>query len=242
MSDLPVGSSTIAREEEEVMEELQLLLAPDVQDIDIMLYEDFDMPSELDDDPERVCQNAEREGSRPRTANDDAEAGLSTSAAAEGADRSGTNAIPQAREPWHVIAELKQLMADLQKQLDDRPIQVPTASLPQVRVSPKDIALVKFSGNDNMGAHFMSPEKYLPLLEWLHSAEFTLRTSRLDATHHVSVLLQHLAGAAKRMFLKKYGHRLHELCGNIRRIIPYVLTMIGGIQSFGLRVESGRTR
>jgi hypothetical protein len=78
MSDLPVGSSTIAREEEEVMEELQSLLAPDVQDIDMMLYEDFDLPSELDDDPERVRQNAEREGSQPRTANDDAEAGPST--------------------------------------------------------------------------------------------------------------------------------------------------------------------
>jgi hypothetical protein len=177
----------------------------------VFLYDDFDLPSELDDDPERECKTAEREGSEPRVAHVDSEAGPRTSAAKEGAERSGTNADPHAREPWQEIAELKQQMAALQKQMDDRPpSRVPTAR-PQVRISPKDIALVKFSGNDNMDAHFMSPDKYLPLLEWLHSAEFTLCTSRLDATHHVSVLLQHLVGAAKRMFLKKYGHRLHEL-------------------------------
>jgi hypothetical protein len=65
-------------------------------------------------------------------------------------------------KPWHVIAELKQQMADLQKQLDDRPTQVPRASRPQVRVSPKDIALVKFSGNDNMDAHLCLQKNIYP--------------------------------------------------------------------------------
>jgi hypothetical protein len=38
----------------------------------------------------------------------------------------------------------------------------------------------------------MSPDEYLAWLEWLNNAEFTLHTSRLDATHHVSVMLQPL--------------------------------------------------
>jgi hypothetical protein len=113
MSDLPVGSSTIAREKEEVMEEIYALLAPEGQDTNMFLYDDFDLPSELDDDPERECKTAEREGSEPRMANVDSEAGPSTSAAKEGAERSGTNADPHAREPRQVIAELKQQMADL---------------------------------------------------------------------------------------------------------------------------------
>jgi hypothetical protein len=67
MSDLPVGSSTIAREEEEVMEEIHALLAPQGQDTNMFLYDDFDLPSELDDDPERECKTAEREGSKKKS-------------------------------------------------------------------------------------------------------------------------------------------------------------------------------
>jgi hypothetical protein len=57
------------------------------------------------------------------------------------------------------------------------------------RVSPKDIALVKFSENDSTDAHFMSPDKYVPLLEWLHSADYT--KSRLEVSNRHRVTIAH---------------------------------------------------
>lgn len=73
-----------------------------------------------------------------------------------------------------------------------------------VRITPKDVRLDTFSGNRDEAAFVLSPEYYLPLLVWLRKCLFALRTSRLDASLHVSVLIAALRGAAQNVFSQRF--------------------------------------
>ena len=122
----------------------------------------------------------------------------------------------------HVV--LREL-GKLRKELDETKAQLASAragprqpqqghavgSRQQVRVSPKDVRLEKFSGNADEKARFIEPDQFLPLLEWLKATEFAIKTSGLPEAHHVPVLIQHLSGAAKSSFIKKHGGIADEL-------------------------------
>ena len=69
-------------------------------------------------------------------------------------------------------------------------------------VSPKDVRLETFTGNSDPEAHAIDPDEFFNLLEWLDVSEFKLKSSGLAIEHHVPVLLQHLRGAAMRVFVK----------------------------------------
>jgi hypothetical protein len=96
-------------------------------------------------------------------------------------------------------AEMAELKAARQEPVrsDDAPARP--------RVTPKDVKLPMFSGNDDPDASIISRSRFDALYQWLESAELKLRTSELPPSQWNSVLLNHLTGAANATFLRVHG-------------------------------------
>ena len=104
--------------------------------------------------------------------------------------------------------------------------QLGETSLVPRQVTPKDVRLEEFSGATRADAQCIERDQFLPLLQWLDTCEFTLRCSGLPGSHHVNVLLQHLAGPAKQEFMKMYATAdtsqwsFAEAKGKIASLVP----------------------
>jgi hypothetical protein len=104
-----------------------------------------------------------------------------------------------------VVVALRQEMAELKAaQGAAQPVR-PDDTHVRPRVTPKDVKLPMFSGNDDPDASIISRSRFDALYQWLESAELKLRTSELPPSQWNSVLLNHLTGAANATFLRVHG-------------------------------------
>ena len=110
-----------------------------------------------------------------------------------------------------LISAIKQIVRE--QMAEERSSQPSTSTVPgaaenppPMRITPKDVTLDTFSGNDDPDAADIDPAMFYACIEWGESAEFTIKSSGLQPQLQASVLISHLRGAARRLFRQKYAN------------------------------------
>jgi hypothetical protein len=107
-------------------------------------------------------------------------------------------------------------------------LQARPQAQPVVRsaVRINDIKLAVFHGNADSNATYIARPYYLPLIRWIKEGTATLQHSGLRDPDQCTVVLNHLAGAARSAFFAKYGSadrstwKLDDLYHNIANLVP----------------------
>jgi hypothetical protein len=65
--------------------------------------------------------------------------------------------------------------------------------------------LPEFRGNSNPQGTVITPDNYLPLLQWLRTCEFALRTARVPESDFAMYVVNNLSGAARHSFMRQHA-------------------------------------
>jgi hypothetical protein len=65
--------------------------------------------------------------------------------------------------------------------------------------------LPEFRGTSNPQGTVITPDNYLPLLEWLRTSEFALRTARVPESDFAMYVVHNLSGAARYSFMRQHA-------------------------------------
>jgi hypothetical protein len=102
----------------------------------------------------------------------------------------------------------------------------PAQHVARSSVRINDVKLAVFHGNADPTATHISRPYFLPLIRWIKEGTATLKHSGLNDPDQCTVVLNHLAGAARSAFFAKFGSadrstwKLDDLYLNIANLVP----------------------